>query len=212
MEVRFHIIHTKKCSLTVNVFTQSPTRQGSRQTLQPVAHFHCDASFVFYGFSINRQIITHVFTLLPFIGILLLCQRHDCDELSTPSLASSTELETKETLSSSSIEPQASTSVTSSTTTHTTRLHRITDAPSDETLIDVTTSVDGLCLPDDAAEDNYSITSIGGDIIVTIILHQSDNATEIIKFMVNHINAIDLLVHNVTIGESRVAANWRNPF
>lgn len=37
--------------------------------------------------------------------------------------------------------------------------------------------------------------------MVTIILNQADNATEIIKFIVNHINEIDLLVHNVTIGE-----------
>jgi hypothetical protein len=53
----------------------------------------------------------------------------------------------------------------------------------------------------DTADDNYSIQSISGDIIVTVILQRSDNATEIIKFIVNHINAIDLLVHNVSIGE-----------
>lgn len=69
--------------------------------------------------------------------------------------------------------------------------------------MDATTSIDGLCLTKDGADesDNYSIKSISGDIIVTIILRHSDNATEIIKFIVNHINEIDLLVHNVTIGK-----------
>lgn len=56
----------------------------------------------------------------------------------------------------------------------------------------------------DTAGENYSIQSLGGDIIVTVILHQTDNATEIIKFIVNHINEIDLLVHNVTIGKCSI--------
>lgn len=158
-------------------------------------------------------------SLSPFAGFLLLCQHHYCDELSTPSLALSSELQTKDltTILSTTFKPQensstqhdvpqARTSVISTTTTHTTRLQRITVAPSDETLIDVTTSIDGLCLSkqfdaDDKSDDNYSIKSIEGDIMVTIILNQADNATEIIKFIVNHINEIDLLVHNVTIGE-----------
>lgn len=145
-------------------------------------------------------------------GFLLLCQHHYC-ELSTPSLASSSVLETKDlttilstTFKSQHDVPQTRTSVISTTSTHTTRLQRITVAPNDETLIDVTTSIDSLCLtksydPEDTNGDNYSIKSISGDIIVTIILHHSDNATETIKFIVNHINGIDLLVHNVTIGE-----------
>lgn len=168
--------------------------------------------YSFYGFSINprnRHIIIYNTCLLSFFaGVLLLCQHRNCDELSTPSLASSSELETKDltatTDNNSSPHEVPWTSAISTTTTHTTRLHRITDAPNDETLIDVTTSIDSLCLArthDDAVDDNYSIQSIGGDIIVTIILHQSDNATEIIKFVVNHINEIDLLVHNVTVGE-----------
>lgn len=162
--------------------------------------------------------IEHVSVLTP-TGLLLLSQHHYCDELSNESLAPSASKDLT-TLSTSSKSPQKSstqhdvpqtkTSTISTTTTHTTRLHRITVAPNDEALIDVTTSIDSLCLlksfdADDTTDDNYSIKSISGDIVVTIILHQStDNATEIIKFIVNHINEIDLLVHNVTIGESRV--------
>lgn len=164
-----------------------------------------------YGFSINHTTSSsshHVFAVtfssISSTGILLLCQHHNCDELSTPSLASSGELETKD-LTTTTVNStahltvsQTKTSAISTTTTHTTRLHRITD----ETLIDVTTSIDSLCLArSDDDDDNYSINSIGGDVIVTIILIRADNATEIIKFIVNHINAIDLLVHNVTIGE-----------
>jgi hypothetical protein len=156
-----------------------------------------------------------VFVVIYFAGILLLCQQHYCDEVSTssPSLAPSlSALETKD-LTASTIKPQQNsstdvlhtkTSIISTTTTHTTRLHRITATSNDETLVDVTTSIDGLCLTKNAESDegdNYSIKSISGDIIITIILHQSDNATEIIKFIVNHINEIDLLVHNVTIGK-----------
>lgn len=150
----------------------------------------------------NKQIIM----CLLFAGILLLCQHHYCDELltSTPSLASSTSaLE----ITSTSRQPlqnssnDVKTSIISTTTTHTTRLHPITAPLNDETFIDVTTSIDGLCLTKSDESDNYSIKSINGDIIVTIILHQTDNATETIKFIVNHINEIDLLVHNVTIGE-----------
>ncbi|CRL02040.1 CLUMA_CG015377, isoform A, partial [Clunio marinus] len=152
------------------------------------------------------------------LGILLLCQHHYCDELSTPSLTSSSDLETKHltTLISTTIKPQNSsstttrneliqvkTSVVKTTTTHTTRLHRVTNAPNDETILDVTTPIDGLCLMtqfDEKFNDNYLINSINGDIIITIISHRSNNATEIIKFIINHINGIGLLVHNVTIG------------
>lgn len=155
-----------------------------------------------------------------FAGLLLLCQHHYCGELWMPSLASSSELETKDLTTvfpttsksrrSSSTQRDGATvltktSIISTTTTHSTRLHRITDTPSDETLIDTTTSIDALCLAkttdgDDTSE-NYTIKSIDGDIIVTIILDRSENAIEIINFIVNHINGIDLLVHNVSIGE-----------
>lgn len=180
------------------------------ETLQaPHPPFH-QSQFGFvlvYGFSINQTTSSsshHVFAVtfssISFAGILLLCQHCNCDELSTPSLASSSELETKDltTTTVNSTAHQTRTSAISTTTTHTTRLHRVTD----ETLIDVTTSIDSLCLArSDDDDDNYSINTIGGDVIVTIILTRADNATEIIKFIVNHINAIDLLVHNVTIGE-----------
>lgn len=164
--------------------------------------------------------IRHVSIPNSLTGLVLLSQYHYCDELSTQSLTPSSESTFKDftILSTTSKSPQTSstqrdlpqtkTSVKSTTTTHTTRLQRITVAPNDEALIDVTTSIDSLCLmksydADDTNGDNYSIKSISGDIVVTIILHQStDNATEIIKFIVNHINEIDLLVHNVTIGES----------
>lgn len=169
-----------------------------------------------FSFAARQCVCCHKFLFSLSAGILLLCQQHYCDELSTPSLASSGELPTKgpsttpksQTNASSfeHVEPLPKTSIISTTTTHTTRLHRISEVPSDEALIDVTTTIDGLCLSrsydaDDADGENYSIKSIGGDIIVTIILHQSDNATEIIKFIVNHINEIDLLIHNVTIGK-----------
>lgn len=169
----------------------------------------------------GSPLTTIVLICLLSSGLLLLCQHHYCDELSTPSLVSSssdsdnhdettarlsTTFKTQSSLSAQNDEvPLTKTSVVISTTTHTTRLQRITGAPSDEALIDATT-IDSLCLTrnyeaDDTADENYSIKSIGGDIIITIILNQSDNATEIIKFIVNHINGIDLLVHNVTIGE-----------
>jgi hypothetical protein len=48
---------------------------------------------------------------------------------------------------------------------------------------------------------NYSIESLAGDIVVTTILHQQDNATATIKFIVNRINEINLLAYNITIGE-----------
>lgn len=158
----------------------------------------------------------HVFVVTCFAGILLLCQHHYCDELSTstPSLAPSlSALETKDVTTLTTIQPKQNssvdvqhtkTSIISTTTTHTTRLHRITATSNDESLIDATTSIDGLCLTksaDNDENDNYAIKSISGDIIVTIILHQSDNATEIIKFIVHHINEINLLVHNVTVGK-----------
>jgi hypothetical protein len=107
-------------------------------------------------------------------------------------------------LNTSTATNETKTSVISTSTTHTTRLHRLSVTPNDESVIDVTTSVDSLCAAksyDTADDDNYSIKSINGDIIVTIILRRSDNATEIINFIVNHINEIDLLVHNVSIGE-----------
>lgn len=160
--------------------------------------------------------------ILILTGLLLLSQHHYCDEISTQSLAPSSEATSKDfTAYSTTLKspqktstqndvPQMKTSILSTTTTHTTRLHRVSVAPNDEALIDVTTSIDSLCLmkgydADDATDDKFSIKSISGDIVVTIILQQStDNATEIIKFIVNHINEIDLLVHNVTIGESRI--------
>jgi hypothetical protein len=145
-------------------------------------------------------------------GLLLLCQQHYCDELSTPSLASTSVASvTNDSATSTTFRPplntsttatnETKTSVISTSTTHTTRLHRISVTPND---IDVTTSVESLCAAksyDSADDDNYSIKSISGDIIVTVILRRADNATEIIKFIVNHINEIDLLVHNVSIGE-----------
>lgn len=173
---------------------------------------------------LTKRCLTCLLLHFDSVGLLLLCQHHYCDQLSTQhSLASSSELETKDLTtilsttsksrrSSSSQRDDASvltkTSIISTTTTHTTRLHRIiTDASNDETLIDVTTSIDALCLTktndDDDASDNFSIKSLDGDIIVTIILDSLDNATAIIKFIVNHINGIDLLVHNVSIGELR---------
>lgn len=153
-----------------------------------------------------------------FSGLLLLCQHHYCDELSTPSsLAPSSELAARDLTTTSKPRETSSTqhdsalhtktSAISTSSTHTTRLHRITGASSDESIIDVTTSIDSLCLAKssdadaDTTDQNYSIKSISGDIIVTIILRQADNATEIVKFIVNHINEIDLLVHNVSLGE-----------
>jgi len=149
-----------------------------------------------------------------------------CDEILTPSSSSTAaavdQLETKDEPkpqnTATTIQPppssplQIETSIVSSTTSHsttTTRLHRIPDSAtvqSDEALIDITTVTDNLCLtknyePNDASDDNYALRTLNGDIVVTIILQQSDNATEIITFIVNHINGIDLLVHNITIGE-----------
>lgn len=203
-----------------------PARQDF--TAGPLSHFHQSHSqFVLLSFMDfpltrhhhHRHVFDVTFSFVSFSGILLLCQHHDCDELSTPSLASSSELETKDftstttTVNSTSTTdhavPQTRTSAISTTTTHTTRLHRITDAPSDETLIDATTSIDSLCLAR-TDDDNYSINSIDGDVISTIILHQADNATELIKFLVNHINAINLPVHNATIGE--LTADLRRHF
>lgn len=164
----------------------------------------------------SKQAINFFFFL--FTGILLLCQQHYCDELSTSSLASSTgEAVTVLTSTTTTVSPPTNssvvhvlplpkTSIISTSTTHTTRLQRISETKSDEALIELTTTVDGLCQPkghdaDDTTGENYSIKSIGGDIIVTVLLPQADNASEIIRFIVNHINEIDLLIHNVTIGE-----------
>jgi hypothetical protein len=67
----------------------------------------------------------------------------------------------------------------------------------------VTTSADGICLPKSEGEQNYIVDSIDGDIMVTTIIshHSTNNATEIIKFIVKRVNEIDLLVNGVTIGE-----------
>lgn len=93
------------------------------------------------------------------------------------------------------------TTVTHSNPLLTTHLHHVVN---DESIIDVTNS----CLiknePNNMHEnvDGYSIsTIIDGDITVVFILHQYDNATSMINFMVNHINEIDLLINNVTIGK-----------
>lgn len=106
----------------------------------------------------------------------------------------------------SEVETKTSITSTSTTVTHSLRIDRVEAAANDEMLIDATTSLDGICLPNAEGEQSYSVESIDGDIMVTIISsHQSiHNATDLIKFIVRRVNDIDLLVNGVSIGEQNV--------
>jgi hypothetical protein len=100
------------------------------------------------------------------------------------------------------------------TTNTITRLHRVTQQPHqqqlDEDIVtaasddDATTPQldnDVVCSGDTSNSENYLIETFNGDIVVTIILHQSDNARAAVKFIVGQINEIGVLAHNITIGE-----------
>lgn len=109
----------------------------------------------------------------------------------------------------SEVETKTSITSTSTTVTHSLRVDRVeaaAAAANDEMLIDATTSLDGICLPNAEGEQRYSVESVDGDIMVTIITsHQSShNATDLIKFIVRRVNDIDLLVNKVSIGEHDV--------
>lgn len=45
--------------------------------------------------------------------------------------------------------------------------------------------------------------------MVSIVLHQSDNAANVIKFIVERINEISLLAHNISLGELILIAYFR---
>lgn len=101
---------------------------------------------------------------------------------------------------------ETKTSITSTTVTHSLRIVEAASSASaanDESLIDVTTSADSICLPKNEGDQSYIVDSIDGDIMVTTIIshHSTNNATEIIRFIVKRINEIDLLVNGVTIGK-----------
>lgn len=89
-------------------------------------------------------------------------------------------------------------SMTSTTTMQTTQLHKVSTPQNDN-------QFKSLCFEKeinvvDTIGHNYSVNSINGDIMVTFILHPSDIEIEIIREICIHVNGIDLLVHNVTIG------------
>lgn len=102
---------------------------------------------------------------------------------------------------------QETTTLPTTTVTHTPALHLTTHlhhVVNDESINDVTNPCLIKNQPNSTHDnvDDYSIsTIIDGDITVVFILHQHDNATSMINFMVNHINEIDLLINNVTIGK-----------
>lgn len=164
--------------------------------------------------------------MLKFAGFLIIFNQITCNEVSTPITVSFTEfvdvqentLPTTTTLSSTqptTVIPTtlqetttlpATTTLPTTTVTHppapllTTHLHHVVN---DESIIDVTNPCLIKNQPNSTHDnaDDYSIsTIIDGDITVVFILHQHDNATSMINFMVNHINEIDLLINNVTIG------------
>ncbi|KAG5680396.1 hypothetical protein PVAND_009905 [Polypedilum vanderplanki] len=90
-----------------------------------------------------------------------------------------------------------------------TRLHRVNETQSEviETTVDEATTQQAAdstvvvaCSGDTNNNENYLIETFTGDIIVTTILHQSDNAIAAVKFIVKQINEIGVLAHNITIG------------
>lgn len=114
--------------------------------------------------------------------------------------------------------PIISTSTSTTTTNSITRLHRINDTKTATTTTKNDDDADNLESPNDvtthfdifdcssdtlnSSSNNYLIETFAGDIVVTIILHQSDNATTAaVEFIVKRINEIGVLAHNVTIGE-----------
>lgn len=143
----------------------------------------------------------------------MLCQHFHCEELLTSSVRtnedvsiSSSTTTLPSTTFSQQNETQTKHSVTSTTTIHTTRLHQVIVS---QNQAQNETSIENLCfakdiIVDDVGDHNFSIHSISGDIMVTIILHHSYNATEIILALVNHVNSIDLLVHNISIGKENI--------
>jgi hypothetical protein len=146
-------------------------------------------------------------------GLLLLSHHHVCYELSTSSALSNETIENDSVsnvlnafeLQNSSSHAQTESSATANSTDDALHLYEVTSEPSNRTLHENFT-IESVCQTEsintkDARDLNYSIKSIAGDIMVTIILRQSDNGADIIEFIVNHINEIDFLVHNVTIGE-----------
>lgn len=76
----------------------------------------------------------------------------------------------------------------------------------DRSTNDQTTTIESLCSMKNAdnlnsGDNDYSIETTNGDIIVTIILAKNDNISSTILFLVNHLNEIDLLSYNTTIGK-----------
>lgn len=156
-----------------------------------------------------RKVLILIF-LLNVSGFLMICHQISCNVHSTP--INATKL--KENITTNIFDsPRLTSSHDESlrkspainlfpTQSVTTRKYEPTTVLNDESLIDVTVSVDTLCADKryNVAGKDYNIKVINGDITVSIVLSQSTNSAPIITFITNRINEKNLLVHNVSIG------------
>jgi hypothetical protein len=168
---------------------------------------------VHYIYGTLKRVLNYIATSHPFLfllGLLLVCQKIYCNEISTPSPARNDDIDELLTTLSMADSQNSTTlndNVDTQTRTSITRLHPVTISNKnattsvDDDSVRTTTPQFDDTVCGDADDHNYLIESIAGDVVVSLILHQSDNATAIIKFIVNRINEIDLLAHNISIGE-----------
>lgn len=82
-----------------------------------------------------------------------------------------------------------------------TRLHpiNILSSYNDNDYNDDTTILDTNC-SENANNKNYKVEMHFGDIMVSIILQECENATNAVKFIVKRINELSVLAHNTSIG------------
>lgn len=64
---------------------------------------------------------------------------------------------------------------------------------------DATTILDINC-SEDASNENYKVEMYFGDIMVSLILQECENATNTIKFIAKRINELGVLAHHTSIG------------
>lgn len=177
--------------------------------------FQLDFSICLRNNRTSFNVILKIFLLIFTLGIfLILCkQSHGNFSSTTTTFAQlpAYHEDVKEPTTTISVPPTSTneiaytnlSQISTSTARSITRLLRINQtetAPNEEATNDTTTPTDfNICSYSD--EKNYLTETLTGDIIVTIISHQSEYATATIKFIVNRINEINLLAYNKTIGK-----------
>ena len=79
-----------------------------------------------------------------------------------------------------------------------TQLHLVNTTEFDDN--SATTSFDINCF-EYANHEHYNVETHFGNIFVSFILQESDNATNTVRFIAKRINELSLLAHNTTIGK-----------